>query len=155
VNNIQARSGTPPIVEVRDESDKPVSGAEVVFRLPAAGPGGSFYGWMRTETVRTDDRGRAAASSFVPNDEEGRFKIEVVATAGKKSGTVTIGQSNVAGAAGAKAKRSRKTLWVVLGVAAVGAIAGGVAASRGGDNTTVVTTPMSVTAGPVTVAGPR
>jgi hypothetical protein len=30
VNNIKARTATPPVVEVRDVEDKPVAGAEVV-----------------------------------------------------------------------------------------------------------------------------
>ena len=44
-NNLRTRSATQPVVEVRDDSDKPVAGAEVVFQLPPAGPGGVFNGW--------------------------------------------------------------------------------------------------------------
>src|SRR5215468_674500 len=38
-NNIRSKSATQPAVEVRDDANKPVAGAEVVFQLPAAGPG--------------------------------------------------------------------------------------------------------------------
>ena len=56
-NNTRSRVGVNPVVEVRDESDKPVAGAEVVFQLPAAGPGGVFNGWMSTQTARTNEKG--------------------------------------------------------------------------------------------------
>ncbi|MGB9604559.1 MAG: hypothetical protein ACPL88_01615, partial [Bryobacteraceae bacterium] len=90
VNNIRTRSAVAPVVEVRDENDKPVVGAEVVFQLPPAGPGGVFHGWMRTQTVRTNEQGRAAASGYTPNDQPGRFNIKVTATLGNKTGSAVI-----------------------------------------------------------------
>src|SRR6185503_21069676 len=63
-NNIRQRLAAQPVVEVRDEADKPVPGAEVVFQLPAAGAGGVFNGWMRTQTVKTNAQGQAAATGF-------------------------------------------------------------------------------------------
>jgi hypothetical protein len=155
-NNIRTKAVTLPVVEVRDDNDKPVANAEVIFQLPAAGPGGVFNGWMRNQTVRSNAQGQAGADGLTPNDEEGRFNIKVTATSGTKTGSVIIGQSNVRGAGGAQAKSGRKTLWIVLGVIAVGGIAGGVAATRGDSNTTtVVTVPVTITAGPVTVGNPR
>lgn len=155
-NNIRTRSATLPVVEVRDDNDKPVANAEVVFQLPAAGPGGVFNGWMRTQTVRSNAQGQAAAEGFTPNDEQGRFNIKVTASTGTKTGSVIIGQSNVAGAGGAHAKSNRKTLWIVLGVVAVAGIAGGVAATRGdGSTTAAVVNPVTITAGAITVGGPR
>src|SRR5258708_3866192 len=74
-NNVRTRNATQPVVEVRDDSDKPVAGAEVVFQLPPAGPGGVFNGWMRTQTARTSPEGRAGAKGFAPHDEVGRFNI--------------------------------------------------------------------------------
>ena len=158
MNNIKARTATQPAVEVRDEQDKPVAGAEVVFQLPAAGPGGVFNGWMRTQTARTDAQGQAAASGLTPNDEPGRFNIKVTATQGKKTGSIVIAQSNTVGGGtnGKQATGSHKTLWIVLGLAAVGGIAGGIAATRGGSSTTATpTNPVSITPGPVTVGGPK
>src|SRR6266545_372982 len=76
VNSIRSKTATQPVVEVRDEQDKPVAGAEVVFQLPAAGPGGVFNGWMRNQTARTNAQGQAGVSGYVPNDEEGRFNIK-------------------------------------------------------------------------------
>jgi hypothetical protein len=156
-NSIRNRTGTAPVVEVRDENDKPVEGAEVVFQLPAAGPGGVFHGWMRNQTARTNAQGQASASGFTPNEEPGRFNIKVTATTGKKSGTAVIAQSNVQnGGAGAQARKSRKGLWIALGVIAVAAIVGGVVAAGGDDDeATTPTTPVTITPGPVTVGNPR
>jgi hypothetical protein len=160
LNNIKNRTATQPVVEVRDENDKPVEGAEVVFQLPAAGPGGVFHGWMRNQTARTNAQGQAAASGFTPNEEPGRFNIKVTATTGKKSGTAVIAQSNAVngGAAGAQAGKSRKNLWIAIGVIAVAAIVGGAVAASGGDDDaagTTTTVPVTITPGPVTVGNPR
>ena len=156
-NNVRAKSGTAPVVEVRDEADKPVAGAEVVFQLPATGPGAVFHGWMRTQTVRTDAQGRAGTTGYVPNDEEGRFNIKVTATSGAKTGSAVIAQSNVRGAAG-PGSVSAKRRWLVPVVVIAGlAIAGGAVAATRGDNGTVAaaTTAVTITPGAVTVAGPR
>jgi hypothetical protein len=157
INNTRTKTGTAPAVEVRDDSDKPVAGAEVVFQLPAAGPGGVFNGWMRNQTARSDEQGRAAASGFTPNDEEGRFNIKVMATQGSKTATVVIGQSNsrTGGTGDAKGASSHKGLWIAIGVLAVVGIIAGVALTRGDDTVTTTTNPVTITPGPVSVGGPR
>ncbi|MBI4877450.1 MAG: hypothetical protein HY822_22710 [Acidobacteria bacterium] len=155
-NNVRAKSATAPVVEVRDEADKPVTGAEVVFQLPATGPGGVFHGWMRTQTVRSDAEGKAGTSGYTPNDEEGRFNIKVTATAGAKTGGAVIAQSNVRGT-GASAGAAKKTWWKPVAVIAAVAVVGGVVAGTRGDNKTAatVTVPVTITPGAVSVGGPR
>lgn len=160
LNNIRTRSAAPIIVEVRDDGDKPVAGAEVVFQLPPAGPGGVFNGWMRNQTARTGAEGRAETNGFAPNDEAGRFNIKVTATSGTRSASVIIAQTNTSnGSAGnGKQVKSKNTLLkVLLIVGAAGAAGGIVAATRGGSSSTPVTppTPISVSAGPITIGGPR
>ncbi len=159
LNSTRARTATQPAVEVRDDSDKPVAGAEVVFQLPAAGPGGVFNGWMRTQTTRSGADGKAAASGFTPNDEEGRFNIKVTATAGTKSASAIVGQSNGRGTNGSGAKMSggRNKIWLAVAIIGVGALAGGVAATRGDDKAVAAAAsiPVSITPGAVTVGGPR
>lgn len=159
VNNIRTRSATAPVVEVRDENDKPVAGAEVVFQLPPAGPGGVFHGWMRTQTVRSDEKGRAAASGYTPNDQPGRFNIKVTATLGNKTGSAVISQSNVyrGGGAGPGMSSGRSGWWKILvGVGTAGAVIGAVAATRGNGTTSTTTyKPITITPGPITVGSPR
>lgn len=93
VNPISGQAA-PVVVEVRDEDEKPVSRAEVVFQLPTMGPSGTFYGWLRTHTTRTDEQGHASSAPFTTSNEEGRFEIAVTASAGGKQGTARISQSN-------------------------------------------------------------
>ena len=93
-NSTTRHIGIQPVVEVRDENDRPVEGATVVFRLPPSGPGGAFPGKLPTFSTGTNAQGQAAASGFVPNDELGRFDIHVTATYQNRTGEVTISQTN-------------------------------------------------------------
>ena len=160
LNNIRTRSAAPLIVEVRDTADKPVAGAEVVFQLPPAGPGGVFNGWMRTQTARTNAEGRAETNGYTPNDEAGRFNIKVTATSGNKSSSAIVAQINTSNGSdsgnGKQFKSKHKLLTVVLIVGAAGLAGGIVAATRGGSSTPATPpTPITVSAGPITIGGPR
>jgi hypothetical protein len=160
MNNIRTRNATQPVVEVRDESDKPVSGAEVVFQLPPGGPGGVFNGWMRTQTARTSPEGRAEANGFAPNDEVGRFNIKVTATSGTKITSALIAQSNTHGNGkdGGPQAKSRTKMWTIIAIVGAAALTGGIiAATRGGDSSssTAVTVPITISPGPISVGGPR
>jgi hypothetical protein len=158
-NNIRSRTATPLVVEVRDDSDKPIEQAEVTFMLPSYGPGGVFNGWMRNQLARTNAQGRAQSQGFTPNEEEGRFNIRVTATSGTKTTNAVIAQSNVAGGRGEQLKSSRKKMWTIVAVVGAAALIGGiVAATRGGDSSSgsaAVSVPISITPGPITVGGPR
>lgn len=158
-NSVKARSATQPAVEVRDENDKPVANAQVIFQLPASGPGGVFYDWMRTQTTRTDERGQATASGLTPNDMEGRFNIKVTAFAGDATANIVIAQSNIE-RAGKDLTVAGKTRWwkpvLILGI--VAAAGGGIYAARRGNGTTTttaVTIPVTITPGPITVGNPK
>ncbi|MFN0167904.1 MAG: hypothetical protein ACKV22_15875 [Bryobacteraceae bacterium] len=155
-NNIKAKVAAQPAVEVRDEKGQPVSGAEVIFQLPASGPGGQFFGTLRSHTVRTNEQGQAKASGLTPNEELGKFQIRVTATLGPKTAEAFVNQSNGSGPT-TSMKSNKKAVWTVVAVAAVGAIIGGVAAASGDDNstTTAAAVPVTVSAGPITVGGPR
>ena len=160
LNNLRTRSATAPVVEVRDDGDKPVAGAEVVFQLPPAGPGGVFNGWMRTQTARTGADGRAEATGYAPNDEQGRFNIKVTATSGMKTTSAIIAQSNTqnGGPASGAQVRSKNKTWIVIGVLAAAGLTGGiVAATRGGGSSSAAAAviPITISPGPVTVGGPR
>lgn len=155
-NNIRSRSATTPVVEVKDAADKPVVGAEVVFQLPMVGPSGVFNGWLKTQTVRTDDKGRATVAGYAPNTEEGRFNIKVTATSGTQVGSAIIAQTNIEGTAGAAAAK-KKGPWKVVAILGGVALAGGiVAATRGGTEAAPTPkVPITISAGTVGVAGPR
>jgi hypothetical protein len=155
-NDVRARTATAPVVEVKDAAGKPVAGAEVVFQLPATGPGGSFNGWLKTQTVRSDEQGKAAVTGYSPNMEEGRFNIKVTATFGNQSGTIVIAQANVSGTGTAASAKGKNKWWKYAVAAGAVAALGGAVAARGSDTaTTAATTPVTITPGAVGVGGPR
>jgi hypothetical protein len=159
-NNIRTRFASNLVVEVRDEADKPVSGAEVVFQLPAMGPGGFFHGWLKTQTVRTGENGRAVAVGFTPNDEEGRFNIKVTATAGERMGSAIISQANYRGSRNEIGSGGQKTWWkYALAAGAVGGLIGGIVAARETTSTpsaaAATPAPVTISPGAITIGSPR
>jgi hypothetical protein len=153
INNISRHIGIQPIVEVRDENDQPVEGAVVVFRLPPSGPGGSFPGNSPTLKVGTNAQGQAAASGFVPNDQQGRFDIHVTASYENRTGETTVSQTNSLNNLSRLVITQKKPLWrskwVLIGVGA--AVAGGIVLaltlSGGSSKQQVTITPGAVTIG--------
>ena len=169
-NSIRNRTAVAPVVEVKDASDKAVVGAEVVFQLPLAGPGGIFNGWLRSQTVRTDENGKATVTGYTPNTEAGRFNMKVTATAGSQTGTSVISQINVDGTAtpasatgsatpapGVPSGLKKSIPWKIVAPIIAAAAIGGIAAGLRGNNssTTTVPTPVSISTGAVTVGVPR
>jgi len=156
-NDIQRKTGRDPVVEVRDENDRPLAGAQVVFSLPESGAGGTFEGGVRTFTTTSDPNGMAAARGLKPNSVEGRFQIRVIASLGGKTGTVAITQSNtLAGGAVVPGKRGGGKKWLLLLVA--GGATGGILAAKSGSKGTpgpAGPPPTILSTGTVTVGGPR
>lgn len=160
VNNIVQGVAAQPAVEVLDESNAPVVGAEVTFEAPADGPGGTFFG-TRTYTTRTDAKGRAQASGLAPNNQPGKFQIMARAKSEKGTGEAAIAQSN--GGPGTPVsgtvQQNKKKFWIIAGIVAAAAAGGGVAASRNGGSgssaTEATKRPVTIGAGPITVGGPR
>lgn len=92
-NFIPDRRPAAPVVEVRDENDFPIEGAEVRFQLPTSGPGGTFVDGQRTKVVKTNLQGQAEAP-YLMNSEAGQFQIGVIATIGTRTGRTVITQTN-------------------------------------------------------------
>jgi hypothetical protein len=158
LNSIRAGVAAPLVVEVRDSSDKPLAKAEVLFELPSAGPGGMFYGWLRNQTTRTNAEGRAETTGFTPNSETGRFNIKVTATSGTESASINISQTNTlngSGGNGKQARSGRSGLWKVLVVVGAAGLAGGIVAATRGSSTPTPPVPVTISAGPITIGGPR
>jgi hypothetical protein len=142
------------VVEVRDENSRPVEGAEVVFELPATGPGGRFSEDQSIRMARTNSQGQAGVT-FVPNSVMGRFNIKVSATLGNRSGQAVISQSNAlrpASSSSAEKRRAGRLLnWKVLLIA--GGVVGVVAvvlATRGGSSSATAAPPPTITLTPGT-----
>ena len=162
MNDLERRVMASLVVQVLDQNDRPVEGAEVVFRFPLNGPGAAFTGGKTSQTVRTTGTGEAAAVNWMANGEVGAFEVHVTATYGNEVGETTVKMSNVTriveGAKrGAKQAHWYSPTWVKIAV--IGGVAGAVAgiflATRGGSHSsTSGTVPITVTPGQPTVGHP-
>jgi hypothetical protein len=130
INDIKQGTAREPIVEIRDENDRPLSGALVVFTLPDRGAGGLFADGSRSLMVHTDSKGQVVARGLQPNKTAGQFRIRVDASHQGLTANSSIAQTNVLGtavAAGISAK------WItILSIVGGAAAVGVVAATRGG-----------------------
>ncbi|HLK62356.1 MAG TPA: hypothetical protein VKU19_02890 [Bryobacteraceae bacterium] len=144
INNIKQRTTRETIIEVQDENHRPVAGAAVVFLLPNDGPGGAFAGGAKSATITTDSAGRAAMPRLQANQTTGNYQIRVNASSGGRQASVTISQSNVAGAAAAGSAAgagiSAKTIGIIVAVAAAGAVGAAVGLTRNSKSATVTPT---------------
>ena len=160
INSIPSRTFAMPVVEVRDENDLPVEGADVTFDLPQVGPGAFFPNQQTSLKTRTNVQGQAAATGFRPNSEPGRFRIRVTASFGGRTGEVGINQVNSAKSlpAGAQVqpkKSSKKWLWIALAAGGAAAAGGAIWATRGNDSTAASASTLTLVPGPITVGNPR
>src|SRR5271155_3677102 len=77
MNDLERKVMAPLVVQVLDQNDRPVEGAEVVFRFPLNGPGAAFAGGKTSQTFRTNGTGEAAAVNWMANNEVGAFEVHV------------------------------------------------------------------------------
>jgi len=85
-----SRISMPIAVEVTDQAGNPVEGAAVSFRLPAAGPSGTFSNGLTTYIVFNGKDGRAAASKVRWNDKPGMIEVRRAAGKGRARADTTI-----------------------------------------------------------------
>jgi len=157
INNIRQRTARESIVQVEDETHRPIAGAAVLFMLPDSGPSGTFANGTRTLQVMTDGQGRAVAKGLRVNNVQGKFQIQVQASYEGVTSTTTITQVNSIITAAAVGGISGKVVAIL--VIAGGAAAGGViAATRKGEAASNTSPPppaaTTISAGTPTVGGP-
>jgi len=119
------------IVQVTDETGKPVEGAAVTFRLPEQGPTGQFNAGTRTEIVTTAEDGRAEVWGMQWGREAGAFDLRVTAAKGATRGgmicSLYLSDAPVLKSSEAvpahRAGGSKKKLWITLGLAAAASVA--------------------------------
>jgi hypothetical protein len=164
MNDLERHVMAPLVVEVLDQNDRPVEGAEVVFRFPLNGPGAVFPGGKTSQTTRTNGQGQAAAMNWTANNQVGAFDVHVTVTYGNQSGESTVSMSNVNRIV-EETKKTQKTggwwspRWVKLAIlgGTVALAAGVVLATRGSSSAaaTVSKPTITITPGPPTVGGPH
>jgi hypothetical protein len=163
INNIKQRTSRETIVQVEDENHRPVAGAVVAFLLPDYGPSGTFVGGAKTATIVTDSAGRAVMPQLQTNQLAGQFQVHVTASANGQQVTATISQSNASGAASSSSAAhsaiSGKTIGIIVGVAAAGAVGAAVGLHGGNKAQTQPATPSpptgSISGAGTTVFGPH
>ncbi len=124
-----AKSRDSLVIQVTDETGRPVDGAAVSFRLPEEGPGAVFARTMKTEIATTTPEGRAAAFGLEYNRIPGQFQIRVTAIKGDlRAGTIvaqyisdkaqTVTANRIV-----SVKSSSPKKWILLGLLAGSAAA--------------------------------
>jgi hypothetical protein len=155
VNNVRQRTARDPVVEVRDENDRPVAGAVVTFLLPDRGPGAVFSDGAKSLSVTTDAQGRAVATGLQANTAEGNYQIRVTASHEGQTAGAVISQTNVLAAAAAGIAAGKLAL--ILAIVG-GAAAGGVYAATRSDNGSITPPPArvaTISPGSPAVGAPR
>ncbi len=148
INNIKQRTSRETIVQVEDENHRPIAGAVIIFQLPADGPGGVFVGGSKTVSLVSDAQGKVVMTHIQPSQVMGNFQIHVNASFQGRQASTVIHQAIGPTPAGPNPVHAAhgKTIGIVAGVVAAGAIAAAVALTR--NNAPTVTIPTgTITAG--------
>ncbi|HEY1759291.1 MAG TPA: hypothetical protein VGG72_28220 [Bryobacteraceae bacterium] len=154
VNNLKDQTTHETVIQVVDDTQKPVAGAAVVFFLPNDGPGGTFFDGTKSLTVTTDAQGRATIRGIRFNRLSGQMKIRVTASSAGQTATATITQTNVGGPGGSPGMSTTVKVLLIAALAA-GAATGAILATRGGSSSSsTAAPPITITAGTPTVGAP-
>jgi hypothetical protein len=138
VNVIKKGTVVMPVVQVLDQSGKPVVGAEVTFFAPGDGASVQFTDGSRSSTITTDAEGKASPVGGVALNA-GEFQYRVSALFHDQQATAAIEQTNVTSqgslaksGSGTAAHSSHVVWWVIGGVAAAAAVGIGAGLGHGG-----------------------
>lgn len=77
------RSSRGIVMQVTDETGRPVEGVAVSFHLPSDGPSGAFLSGLKTEIAMTGPDGRASVYGIQWNGVPGPAQIRVTAAKGE------------------------------------------------------------------------
>lgn len=156
MNDLERKVMAPLVVEVLDQNDQPVEGADVTFRFPLAGPSASFPDQKNAQTFRTNADGQASAVGWMANDRVGTFQVQVTASRGTEQGSAMVSMTNVTRITD-QARRQEKHWWssrwgkVAIAAGAAGIAAAIVLAVRSGSSPRTIT----ATPGSPTIGGPQ
>lgn len=157
------RSRQPIVVQVQDETGRPMEGVAVSFRMPSSGPTGKFASGLETDLLITGPDGRVTVAGIQWGQTTGTARIRITAArAGVRAGTITeqyIGSSEVQAGMistpdGPSVSKPRGK-WLTYTLIAAGAIAGGLALglTGGGSTPSVGAVAAGVETGPSVEVG--
>jgi len=135
VHVVGSRSARPIVLQVTDETGRPVDGVAVSFRLSDEDHG-VFRSGMKTEILVTGADGRVSVWGIQWGAVAGPVRIRVTALKGQARAGVVIAQYVSDSASSAPGAQSGKgSRWKLIGLAAAGAVGAGLAAGRVGSKT--------------------
>jgi hypothetical protein len=153
-----SRSSRPIVVDITDETGKPVPGAAVSFHLPEDGPGGVFVNGLRTEVVITDTAGRASLHGLVANRVPGRFQIRILASKEQaRAGTVSfqyVAEPRAGTTVAKSASSPGRRKWMAVAAAVGGGAVAGLIAVRGGGASPAAAAPTALAPASPSVGNP-
>jgi hypothetical protein len=159
-NDLERKVMAPLVVQVVDQNERPMEGAEVVFRFPISGPSAAFPGGKTSVTARTNGGGQATAVNWMANGQVGTFTVHVNASYGNQVGEATLSMTNATRVVAEAKKTTAKSLWshrwfkiAVIGGAAAAIGIGVFLATRGGGSKGSGST-VTINPGPPTVGAP-
>jgi hypothetical protein len=163
MNDLERHVMAPLVVQIVDQNERAIEGAEVVFRFPLSGPSALFNGGKNSITVRTNSGGQAAAVNWMANGQVGTFQVHVNASYGNQVGETTVSMTNATRVENGanlgnnvSGNNKKESLWshtwfkiAVIGGAAVAVGLGVYFGTRGGgkSGSTVTISPGSPTVG--------
>lgn len=163
MNDLERHVMAPLVVEVLDQNDRPVEGADVVFRFPLQGPGATFADQKTSQTARTNAQGEAVARNWTANNQVGVFQVHATATYGNQMGEITFSMSNVTRIVENRRNRKHQNWWStrkfkIAAIAAGAAVVAAIVLTRevgGGSAAKSVPPPtITITPGSPSVGGP-
>lgn len=146
VHTAGVKSTQPIILELTDETGRPVPGVSVSVQLPESGPTGRFATGLRTEIGRSGDDGRVAIRGIEWSRQPGSVMLRVTAHRGEARAGILLAQyihvptpGDSRAESPARATRPApaspgpsRAKWMLFLALAGGAAAGGVAAASRG-----------------------
>lgn len=131
------------VVQITDETGKPVEHATVSFRLPDEGSTGTFASGLKSEVVSTTPDGRAAVWGMLWNRTPGRVDIRITASRGQaRAGSIAgifLSDKLPPKSVATSAPRSGHGRLLLYALLAGGAAVGGAVALRGGKSSNPAT----------------
>jgi hypothetical protein len=130
IHGAGAKASRPIVIEITDETGKPVEGAAVSFRMPEEGPGATFQQGMRTDIRITTPDGKAAVYDFTTNRTPGPFQVRITAVKSQVRAGVVVAQyiSDRPVKAKSDVAKGGSRKWLIVLAAAGGAAAAALAA---------------------------
>lgn len=134
------RSRQPIVVQVQDETGRPMEGAAVSFRMPSSGPTGKFASGLETDVLITGPDGRVTVVGIQWGQTTGTARIRIFAArGGVRAGTITeqyVGsaehQAGVISTPDGPSVSKPRGKWLAYTLIAAGAVAGGLALGLSG-----------------------